>query len=64
MSELRVLQYRQTFVNGTPIQQENGVGKTAGNQLTLINVAIVKENGEIQFVSGDRYSIWPGKLFM
>ena len=57
MTELRVLQYRTNYINGTPVFNE----RSSRGRLSLVDVAVVKENNEtLKFIVGDKYSIWPG----
>lgn len=62
ITELRVLQYRTTYINGTPISGEGGLITPNGTRLKLIDVAYMsKDNRSLEFLEGDRNSIWPGK---
>ena len=65
-SQLRLLQYRTTYVNGTSILDYQIVHTASHRrELSLLNVAIVKDNSEtgevLKFIAGDKYSIWPSK---
>ncbi len=66
VSELRLLQYRTTYINGTSIS-DNGITNTDSHKRrpSLLNVAVVKDNSEtgevLKFITGDKYTIWPGK---
>ena len=53
-TELNVLQYRRTYVNGTPILGEGQ------NNLMLVKVAYVGKDDNLQFVKGSKEDIWPG----
>ena len=56
VAELRVLQYRATYVNGTTIDD------TFDNAtLELVEVAYVRRNeSDLEFLD-DNYSIWPSE---
>ena len=64
VTELKVLQYRKTYPNGTLISDDRITNASSSNGLKLIEVAIVKENSEtsetLSFIMGDKYTIWPG----
>lgn len=61
MTELRVLQYRTAYVNGTPTSSGERSMNTSSRRLRLITVALVEEdNKTLEFVEGNKYSIWPG----
>ena len=68
VSELQVLQYRTTYTNGTSIPDYSSITNTAsyGSRLTQVSIAVVIENSEtgntLKFITGDKYSIWPGML--
>ena len=52
-----MLQYRTTYVNGTPISHEGNVSY----RLRLIAVAYIRKDSEsLEFVGKDKKSIWPG----
>ena len=60
---MRVFQYRETYVNGTPVVvYENASSSVPLDQrLRLIEVAYVEENGSsLEFLNSER--IWPSKL--
>ena len=58
VTELRVLQYRATHINGTPIHRDGNLSQ----RLKLIDVAYVKRESikGIEFVAGNKDDIWPG----
>ena len=61
MNELRILQYRTTYINGTSITGETDHNiTTLDKQLTLVNIAVVK-NGSVTFITGDKNDIWPSE---
>ena len=60
---MKVFQYRETYVNGTPVVvYENASSSVPLDQrLRLIEVAYVEENGSsLEFLNGER--IGPSKL--
>ena len=59
--ELRVLQYRTTYMNGTPIASERGQNTSLSNRLKLVEVAHL-DNGSLKFPVGNKNSVWPGTL--
>lgn len=64
-SELRILQYRTTYINGTSIlDYQITHSASLRRRLSLLNIAVVKDNSEtgdsLNFIAGDKYSIWPG----
>ena len=57
VTELRVLQYRTTHINGTPIHRDGNLSQ----RLKLIEVAFVgRENESLEFAEGSKDDIWPG----
>ena len=57
VSKLQVLQYRTTYINGTPICDEGGLSY----RLRLVAVGYVREGDvDMEFVGEDKDSIWPG----
>ena len=57
MTELRVLQYRVTHINGTPIHHNGSLSQ----RLKLIDVAyVIREKESLEFVVGGKNDIWPG----
>ena len=57
VTKLQVLQYRTTYVNGTPISHEGDLSY----RLRLIAVAYIREDSEsLEFVGKDKNGIWPG----
>ena len=57
MTELRVLQYRVTHINGTPIHRNGNLSQ----RLKLIDVAyVIRENESLEFVVGGKNDIWSG----
>ena len=67
MTELQVLQYRATYINGTPSAYKGSNQSTDIDvRLSLITVALLGGNetqSRLDFLVGDRNSIWPSKLF-
>lgn len=67
MTELQVLQYRTTYINGTPIAYKESNQSTGIDvRLKLATVALLGENetqSRLEFLLGDRNSIWPSKNF-
>ena len=64
-TELRVLQYRTTYINGTSILSElddnTSSSTTLDQRLRLVDMAYIGEDGtSLEFVEGNR-NIWPGK---
>lgn len=66
--ELRVLQYRTDYINGTPIHELNdGVSFNATSldqKLGLVEVAyVIGNNSDLEFPGNySRNDIWPSKL--
>ena len=61
VNKLRVLQYRATYVNGTPIHCDGSLSQ----RLNLVDVAYVeRENEGLHFVIGSKADIWPGYNFL
>ena len=66
-TELRVLQYRTDYINGTPIRDINAsvsLNATLDQKLVLVDVAYVNES-ESALDFPDNYTrddIWPSKL--
>ena len=57
MTELRVLQYRVTHINGTPIHRNGNLSQ----RLKLIDVAyVIRERESLEFVVGGKNDIWSG----
>ena len=57
VTELQVLQYRTTYVNGTPISHEGDLSY----RLRPIAVAYIRKDSEsLEFVGKDKNGIWPG----
>ena len=67
MTELQLLQYRTTYVNGTPIVRED-CNFTMDERLRLVTVALCKKgdpmNTSLEYLNGNRHSIWPSKMCM
>ena len=65
MTELQVLQYRTTYINGTPIVHEEGKKDNETDlRLRLVTVALLGKDvnlSKLEFLVGDRNSIWPSK---
>ena len=59
MTELHVLQYRATHLNGTPILHDGRLSQ----RLKLIDIAYVSgENESLNFAEVGKNDIWPGWL--
>lgn len=54
VTELKVLQYRTTYINNTPILSE-GL-----SNLVLVEVAVVENDDTLRFLEGTKRDIWPG----
>ena len=61
MTELQVLQYRTTYINGTSIIGEE-YDYTIGmdSRLRLVTAALVRKDGILEFLEGNR-NVWPSK---
>lgn len=60
--ELRVLQYRTTYLNGTPILGDLGTSSaTLDQRLRQIDVAYIEdeEKSSLKFLNGSSNDIWP-----
>ena len=56
-----MLQYRTTYVNGTPIEFNASSNATLDQQLRMVEVAYVGGDGaDLEFVEAN-YSIWPSE---
>ena len=68
MTELQVLQYRTTYINGTPIvHEESTKSNETDPRLRLVTVALLGKHAnlsKLEFLVGDRNSIWPSKEFI
>ena len=66
MTELRVLQYRTTFINGTAILGDLVSSSAALDQkLRLIDIAYIEENEtSLKFLDGGKNDIWPGTSYI
>lgn len=53
VTELKVLQYRTTYINNTPILSE-GL-----SNLVLVEVAVVENDDTLRFLEGTKRDIWP-----
>ena len=56
-----MLQYRSTYINGTPIVHEE---RELGQKLRLATVALLRKDGnqsKLEFLVGDPNSVWPSK---
>ena len=63
MAELRVLQYRTTFINGTAILGDLSPSDTLDQKLRLIDTAYIEENETcLNFLDGSKNDVWPGRL--
>ena len=61
MNELRLLQYRTAYINGTPITGDSDHNVTTmDKRLTLVNIAVVR-NRSVTFLTGDKNDIWPSE---
>ena len=62
-----MLQYRSTYINGTPIvHKESNKSNEAelGQGLRLVTVALLGNHGnqsKLEFLVGDPNSVWPSK---
>ena len=62
-----MLQYRSTYINGTPIvhEESNKSNETElGQRLRLVTVALLGKDGnqsKLEFLVGDPNSVWPSK---
>ena len=67
MTELQVLQYRTTYINGTPIAyKESNQSTGIDERLRLATVALLggtETQSRLEFLVGDRNSTWPSKHF-
>ena len=71
-TDLRVLQYRATYINGTPFRNDyemsggNNSSSPAGlhQRIRLVDVAFVSENGgRLEFRNNNtKDDIWPGRF--
>ena len=62
ITELQVLQYRTTVINGSYIHDGEG---GLSNRLRLVPVAYLRENSErLEFVEEGKNSLWPGALWL
>jgi hypothetical protein len=63
MTELRMLQYRTTFINGTAILGDltSSTAATLDQKLRLIDIAYIEENEtSLNFLDGSKNDVWPG----
>ena len=62
MTELRVLQYRTSFINGTAILGDLDSSSTGLDQrLRLIDIAYIEENEmNLEFLDGSKNDVWSG----
>lgn len=62
MTELRVLQYRTTFINGTAILEDLDPSSASLDQmLRLVDIAYIEENEtNLQFLDGSKNDVWSG----
>ena len=62
---LQVLQYRTTYINGTPIMGEECNSSIRMDlRLRLVTVALFRKDeiqSNLEFLVGNRNSIWPSK---
>ena len=61
MTELQVLQYRTAYINVTPI-----VSNQVDQRLRLVTAALLRKDeiqSGLEFLIGDRNSVWPSKNF-
>ena len=66
VAELQVLQYRTTYINGTPIVQGGENKQNIGLDLKLrfVTAAFLgsdENQSMLEFLVGDRNSVWPSK---
>ena len=63
MTELRVLQYRTTFINGTALLGDLASSTaTLDQHLRLIDIAYIEENEtSLKFLDGSKNDVWLGK---
>ena len=58
VNQLTLLQYREAYINGTPIQGDQSKDHT----LMLIEVARLEVNNSLKFFEGNKQGIWPSML--
>ena len=56
VAEMRVLQYRTTYIDGTPLDDDIN-----NATLDLVEVAYVRGNESVLVFLDDNYSIWPSE---
>ena len=67
MSELQVLQYRTTYINGTPVMgKEYDSSIRLDLRLKLVTAALFRKDSNktqssLEFLVGDRNNVWPSK---
>jgi hypothetical protein len=63
-----MLQYRSTYINGTPIVHgESSISSEADMRLRLVTVALLGKDvnqSKLEFLVGDPNSVWPSKKFI
>lgn len=59
VTELKVLQYRTAYMNGTPVFAEGSMK----DSLTLIEVAYLRDEDNLIIFEGDKQRIWPSITF-
>lgn len=66
-TDLRVLQYRTDYINGTTINESVSLNATLDQKLVLVDVAYVNESeSALEFPDNyyTRDGIWPSKLII
>ena len=58
VNQLKILQYRAAYINGTPIRGDLSKDGT----LMLIEVARLEDNNSLKFLEGSKQGIWPSML--
>ena len=58
VNQLKLLQYRAAYINGTPVQSDQSKDHT----LMLIEVARLESNNSLKFLEGSKQGIWPSML--
>ena len=68
VTEMQVLQYRTTYINGTPIVYEEGKQSIRIDlRLQLMTVALLGKDANqsmLEFLVGDRNAVWPSKKLL
>lgn len=58
VNQLKLLQYRAVYINGTPIQGD----QSKDHMLMLTDVARLEDNNSLKFLEGSKQGIWPSRL--